>query len=775
MPEFESTNEFHDELLSAYLDGELSAEERAGVEERLAVDPVARQMLDELRSVSLAVQGLPREKPGADLQSEILRRAEESLRSSTQPGERPSALRTVSTNGDDLPAAEQLTPHGGGVPPVSVGRTRRGWVWAGLAVAAALLIMVLNGDDAGHDALPQVANRELRRGQSVGGEGDRAVPELRAVGDQPAAAGSAEVAQEFDRLSTREQSLAGRDAAALLPAAAVPEGLTVPPERFARGAQGTTDFRVAGTDQLGDEAKGALEATEKQSQSEAVVAQTPTVQQELRQTLPADGKSIDDSIGVVGEIAAGGDARALGEEQAARDLGAGGVPMNRGAVTAAPNSAPLSEQLAKEMSPPRGDLLIVHVSVRQAALVGREFDQKLARNQIALESAHVAAAAERSSGVAADRAGGRVAESMDADYQYLARLYQADRPAPGETDAIYVEAPHAAVEQLLADLDADAENVLSISVDQLSGSEQLAPGSQLASLDWKKYRRVAVAEVLQEEGRERESEVSRFGVVADANDRSSAMGGGGRGGGDAGRGGRGAVAAGRGGRRGRADRGGRAAAAASEQSADVGASQSGAQAAEMVEFKVTGGRASQSDESSSPSAKSMQPVRNGQAALAGSAVASEALGRQESSTLVRDLSGRARRVAPSADRVSGGTQWYFDDSQSLRQNLSTAAPVAGGRGPSQPASGSPAGTVLGGEEPKIAAFGSEPAAANAPAGTRQPIGGTADSVSLDALQRPAPATPPAVNASPLRVLFVLRAEPAAGSATTSPPPSNPPK
>ena len=55
--------EFDDELLSAYLDGELSAEERARVEAHLAADPQARKLFDELRGVSLAMRELPPATP----------------------------------------------------------------------------------------------------------------------------------------------------------------------------------------------------------------------------------------------------------------------------------------------------------------------------------------------------------------------------------------------------------------------------------------------------------------------------------------------------------------------------------------------------------------------------------------------------------------------------------------------------------------------------------------------------------------------------------------
>ncbi len=64
------------ELLSAYLDGELTAAERAGVEQILATDPQARQWLDELRALSHTLRALPRYKPDEDLSRPVLEIAE---------------------------------------------------------------------------------------------------------------------------------------------------------------------------------------------------------------------------------------------------------------------------------------------------------------------------------------------------------------------------------------------------------------------------------------------------------------------------------------------------------------------------------------------------------------------------------------------------------------------------------------------------------------------------------------------------------------------------
>jgi hypothetical protein len=77
------------ELLSAYLDGELSAAERAEVERLLAASPAARQLLDELRAVSATLQALPRRKLGEDLTPEVLRIAERRMLTEAEP-ERPA-------------------------------------------------------------------------------------------------------------------------------------------------------------------------------------------------------------------------------------------------------------------------------------------------------------------------------------------------------------------------------------------------------------------------------------------------------------------------------------------------------------------------------------------------------------------------------------------------------------------------------------------------------------------------------------------------------------
>ena len=67
--------EFSDELLSAYLDDELSPEERASVDEALDADPELRRTCDELRALSNTLQAMPSSQPTSDWSEAVLQRA----------------------------------------------------------------------------------------------------------------------------------------------------------------------------------------------------------------------------------------------------------------------------------------------------------------------------------------------------------------------------------------------------------------------------------------------------------------------------------------------------------------------------------------------------------------------------------------------------------------------------------------------------------------------------------------------------------------------------
>ncbi|SFH87678.1 anti-sigma factor family protein [Planctomicrobium piriforme] len=63
---------FTEDLLSAYLDGELTPSQRADVERQLAERPALREQLGELRELSAALRRLPRPAAPADFQASVL-------------------------------------------------------------------------------------------------------------------------------------------------------------------------------------------------------------------------------------------------------------------------------------------------------------------------------------------------------------------------------------------------------------------------------------------------------------------------------------------------------------------------------------------------------------------------------------------------------------------------------------------------------------------------------------------------------------------------------
>jgi len=69
------TRELPDELLSAYLDGEVTAEERAAVEAHLATSDAARQLLSELQSLRSDMGALPRARVAANFSDRVVQAA----------------------------------------------------------------------------------------------------------------------------------------------------------------------------------------------------------------------------------------------------------------------------------------------------------------------------------------------------------------------------------------------------------------------------------------------------------------------------------------------------------------------------------------------------------------------------------------------------------------------------------------------------------------------------------------------------------------------------
>src|SRR5438876_1305393 len=96
------TREFPDELLSAFLDGELTAPERELVEQRLAASESDRQLFAELRTLKSDLASLPKVAVDAGFTDRIVRAAlaaqaeptaSVTLAAPTQANKRPRRIR----------------------------------------------------------------------------------------------------------------------------------------------------------------------------------------------------------------------------------------------------------------------------------------------------------------------------------------------------------------------------------------------------------------------------------------------------------------------------------------------------------------------------------------------------------------------------------------------------------------------------------------------------------------------------------------------------------
>lgn len=139
-----------DELLSAYIDGELSADELRAVEEWIASDPGAQALVEELRNVSNTVQSLPRAAVPAEWTAQLAQRLDDAAAAPTATDSK-----------------HEQNGQAGSIASLPIGRSRRGWWWSAAAIAAAVGIVMLlpqgvNGPAPDHVALKRpAAGREF--------------------------------------------------------------------------------------------------------------------------------------------------------------------------------------------------------------------------------------------------------------------------------------------------------------------------------------------------------------------------------------------------------------------------------------------------------------------------------------------------------------------------------------------------------------------------------------------------------------------------------------
>ncbi len=178
------------ELISAYLDGELTAEEQVRAEQILAASAEARQLLEELRALGGTLQSLPQEKLDEDLGPRVLQVAERRMLSPEEPkknteANEPSAGRAAaaltSREDDSLPSEgfpwRELSWRGMLSP--------RALIWSAIVVAVAIFIHFnappqnvakLDKDKPAAAAGDKTAEKRKKSkfGRALGGPGGRA-------------------------------------------------------------------------------------------------------------------------------------------------------------------------------------------------------------------------------------------------------------------------------------------------------------------------------------------------------------------------------------------------------------------------------------------------------------------------------------------------------------------------------------------------------------------------------------------------------------------------
>ncbi len=140
---------WNDELISAYLDGELTAEEQAQVELALGSDASLRQMHDDLRALRHSLQSMPRVKLGDDFTAQVLAQAKLAKQAAgpSDAALAPSTREQPSiTSSDRQPATTPpISPPPAAATPIGSSEPLawKAMVWSIAGIAAALLCVLL--------------------------------------------------------------------------------------------------------------------------------------------------------------------------------------------------------------------------------------------------------------------------------------------------------------------------------------------------------------------------------------------------------------------------------------------------------------------------------------------------------------------------------------------------------------------------------------------------------------------------------------------------------
>jgi hypothetical protein len=229
------------ELLSAYLDGELPTEERARVEQLLAGNPAARQLLDEMRALSSTLQSLPVQKLDEDLSQRVLRMAERRMLSGTPPAAQPEP-----SDESPQPASVAWRSIGEGL------RRPRTWLWPAIALAVGLLLSVRSPEAPNPPAEPRLAERQLATARKAPRAAEapsiQAVPSTAPASSAPSALAGKEGRADDERDASRPARPSKPADRGMLDSLAGEAPASAPPAMYApKPSPATVEKKAAGT------------------------------------------------------------------------------------------------------------------------------------------------------------------------------------------------------------------------------------------------------------------------------------------------------------------------------------------------------------------------------------------------------------------------------------------------------------------------------------------------------------------------------------------------
>jgi len=425
---------FSDELISAFLDGELTADEQALVEDRLVDNATDRQVFKELRALRKTLRSLPRHELGKDLSESVLRRAE----------------RAMLVESADLPAKPEdaTAPTSAAEAPPTVpleGGNWRGVLWAAAAVAAVVLLMVFAPGRQGERNIAEapdgppgdVVSEEGTTAEAATDEEDGAKDEKATLAEEVASsalgAGADAPGDDSYELKARAAQASPSEKAKLLarePHPKKPAERLPPFESQEGGRGGSGPGRRAGVAAFGGRVRAENEekADRYLDYKKADTPERPGTQR--------DG--VDTGKGVVPPATLARPGQSAGERTDAKEALAGGL---------------LPTKVPSE------GILVVALDLSPAAVRGRSFDRSLATHEIQYEFAAEedekdAAPLQQMFAETDDVSGKAPAADKDAEKNRIetrvARLRKT--AAAGEVKLVYVQAPADQVLAMLTDL-----------------------------------------------------------------------------------------------------------------------------------------------------------------------------------------------------------------------------------------------------------------------------------------------------------------------------------